>query len=375
MTTSFEVFGSLFKFLPKSGFKASSGKELGQYPFFTSSNIQKKWIDIATYKTEGLIFGTGGNASVHYVKGGFSTSTDCLVAEPIETGLICSRYCFHYLNAHIGLLEAGFRGAGLKHIAKGYIQSINVPLPPISEQRRIAAILDQADALRANRREALAQLDNLRQSIFIEIFGDPVVNPKGWENVCLKSLLSMPLRNGLSPSNSGSVAAKVLTLSAITGDEFDTAAWKESTFQSIPPSHQSVNSSDFLICRGNGNLRLVGKGYFPTCSMVDVTFPDTMIAARIFSERIEREFLQHLWHSDAIRYQIEATARTTNGTFKVNQTMLEEVSFILPPLQLQQTFANRIKLIEGLKVTHRASLSELDTLFASLQHRAFHGEL
>ena len=176
----FKEFGALFKFLPKSGFKASSGRVLGQYPFFTSSNTQKKWIDIPTFETEGLIFGTGGSASVHHAKGGFSTSTDCLVAEPIEAALTCSRYCFHYLNANIGLLEAGFRGAGLKHIAKGYIQSINVPFPPLPEQRRIAAILDQADALRTKHREALAQLDSLTQSIFIEMFGDPAHNPRGW---------------------------------------------------------------------------------------------------------------------------------------------------------------------------------------------------
>ncbi|MDD5323131.1 MAG: restriction endonuclease subunit S [Methylococcales bacterium] len=66
-------------------------------------------------------------------------------------------------------------GFEVKHIAKGYIQSIKIPLPPLPEQRRIAAILDQADALRAKRREALAQLDSLTQSIFIELFGDPKV--------------------------------------------------------------------------------------------------------------------------------------------------------------------------------------------------------
>jgi len=107
--------------------------------------------------------------------------------------------------------------------------------------------------------------------------------------VRLKSLLSIHLRKGLSPSNSGLVSAKVLTLSAITGAEFDPTAWKESTFQSIPPNHQSVNVCDFLICRGNGNVHLAGKGYFPTCSMIDVTFPDTMIAARTNPEYIERE--------------------------------------------------------------------------------------
>jgi type I restriction enzyme S subunit len=120
---------------------------------------------------------------------------------------------------------------------------------------------------------------------------------------------------------------------------------------------------------------LVGKGYFPTGRMPDVTFPDTMIAARVSPERVERAFLQHVWNSTAVRRQIESVARTTNGTFKVNQTMLEGIDFVIPPLPLQRKFARRVVAVEKLKVAHGASLAEMDTLFAALQHRAFRGEL
>lgn len=150
---------------------------------------------------------------------------------------------------------------------------------------------------------------------------------------------------------------------------------KTSTFQSIPPADQTVDEADFLICRGNGNIRLVGKGYFPTARMPDVTFPDTMIAARVSPERIERSFLQHVWNTGAVRRQIETLARTTNGTFKVNQTMLEGIIFYAPPVSLQREFAHRVAAVEKLKAAQRASLAELDALFASLQHGAFRGEL
>jgi type I restriction enzyme S subunit len=255
------------------------------------------------------------------------------------------------------------------------LKALLVPLPPLPEQRRIAEVLDRAEALRAKRRAALAQLDTLTQSIFLTLFGDPVANPKGWSQCKLQDCLAIPLRNGLSPSSTGKVLAKVLTLSAITGSGFDSTAWKTSTFQSEPPADQSVDETDFLICRGNGNVRLVGKGYFPTGDMPSVTFPDTMIAARIASERIERAFLQHVWNSAAVRRQVESLARTTNGTFKVNQTMLESIAFIAPPLELQREFAMRIAAVDKLKSAHHASLAKLDALFASLQHRAFRGEL
>ena len=266
-------------------------------------------------------------------------------------------------------------GGSLLRARPEYVAKIKIPLPPIAEQKRIAAILDKAEELRGLRRKALEELDAIVQSIFLEMFGDPVTNPKEWKLMRFQDLLSVPLRNGLSPSNSGTVTGKVLTLSAITGNRFRESAIKTSTFQASPPSHQTVDDTDFLICRGNGNIHLVGKAYFPTYSMFDVVFPDTMIAAQIKSDYIEREFLQHIWNSNMVRSQIESFARTTNGTFKVNQTMLESILIPVPPLLIQQEFARRVEAIKHLKTAHCDSLTHLDALFASLQHRAFRGEL
>ena len=265
-------------------------------------------------------------------------------------------------------------GANYPAVSDRIIFASTIPLPPLSEQKRIAEILDRAEALRAKRRAALALLDELTQSIFLDMFGDPVSNPKGWAIRSLTDVLSISLRNGLSPSKSGKVLANVLTLSAITGSAFDPMASKESTFMTKPPDNQSVDQSEFLICRGNGNVNLVGRGFFPKSSMPDTTFPDTMIAARIDTQ-VERPFLELLWNSRAVRNQIEASARTTNGTYKVNQTMLESVTFVCPPLELQKRFTNRTDSIAKQKDFLQSSLFELDQLFASLQHQAFRGEL
>ena len=286
-------------------------------------------------------------------------------------------YFFHLLGsdaiyAKFSRLAAG---ATVKNLNIDLVASVEVEFPPVAEQRRIAAILDQAETLRFQRRAALAQLDSLTQSIFFDMFGDPVTNSKGWPVMPFGKKVALSLRNGLSPSSTGTVSAKILTLTAITGDAFRPDSWKVGSFQSLPPVQQSVDVNDFLICRGNGNVRLVGKGYFPTRSMADVTFPDTMIAARIASERIERRYLQIVWNSAAVRRQIEALARTTNGTFKVNQAMLDGIQIAMPPLALQQTFATRVEAIEAVKVTQTAALAEFDALFASLQHRAFNGRL
>ena len=109
--------------------------------------------------------------------------------------------------------------------------------------------------------------------------------------------------------------------------------------------------------------------------MPDVLFPDTVIAAQVSNSRVGRSFMQSIWNSNAVRRQIESVARTTNGTFKINQQMLEAISFCLPPLPLQKEFAKRVEAVERLKVSNRTHLAELDALFASLQDRAFRGEV
>lgn len=271
----------------------------------------------------------------------------------------------------VSLAASRATGANLPRLSPSALSEMRIPLPGLSEQRRIAEILDKADALRAKRRAAIAQLDTLTQSIFFDTFGDPTKNSKGWSIRRFGEVLSLPLRNGLSPSSSGTVRAKVLTLSAITGADFDSAAWKVGTFKSPPPPDQSVAEDDFLICRGNGNLNLVGRASFPASSMEDVTFPDTIIAARPSQKHLERAYLQHVWHTPAVRSQIEAVARTTNGTLKINQTMLEEVQLVIPPTYLQRDFARRVAVIRRTRGAAQRAHGDLDRLFTSLQHHAF----
>ena len=309
----------------------------------------------------------------HRVVAGCDMLIDNNAMAAIPTNRVDGRFLYNYLKTvdFYALAPA----TTVPALRKSELETLRVPLPPLEVQRRIAAILDQAETLRTQRRAALAQLDSLTQSLFLDMFGDPVANPKQWDVVPFGTNIATSLRNGLSPSSDGIMTAKVLTLSAITGGGFNADAWKLGAFHAAPPVQQSVNVNDFLVCRGNGNVRLVGKGYFPDQSFSDVTFPDTIIAARINVQLIAREYLQFIWNSSAVRRQVEALARTTNGTFKVNQTMLESIQIVMPPLALQQTFATRIQAIEALKATHRAALAELDALFASLQQRAFAGEL
>ena len=186
------------------------------------------------------------------------------------------------------------RAAKGKTLNKAKLKRLQIPLPPLAEQKRIAGILDAADALRAKRREALAQLDTLLQSIFLDMFGDPVTNPMGWEERTLGELAQSSFRNGLSPSTKGTVDGEVLTLSAITRGRFDFAAKKNARFDKSPSSSQRLNTHTFLICRGNGNKQLVGTGAYPDRSSNRVCFPDTMIGVAISPSVLAAAYLQNI---------------------------------------------------------------------------------
>ena len=162
---------------------------------------------------------------------------------------------------------------------------------------------------------------------------------KEYPSSCLSTLVSS-MRNGLSPSKSGSHRSKVLTLSAITQGRFDSSAWKDGFFTEEPPADKCVSNEDFYVCRGNGNKHLVGTGEYSNVPMKDMVFPDTMIAARIKQEQIILPYLRRAWNQPSTRKQIEASAKTTNGTFKINQTALGNIKLLVPPLELQQEFAD-----------------------------------
>ena len=171
----------------KSKIKAGDGKAEGKYKFFTSSPIQSKFVDEANYDKPSLIFGTGGNASVHFCNEPFSTSTDCLVMygrskTELET-------IYNYLKSNIGILENGFKGAGLKHISKDYILAIEIDLPSEEIQLDFLQKNRIIDGLIEAKQAQLHLSEELVKSRFIEMFGDPITNSKGLRTNALKDVL------------------------------------------------------------------------------------------------------------------------------------------------------------------------------------------
>ncbi|WDA46590.1 restriction endonuclease subunit S [Fusobacterium nucleatum] len=157
----------ILEFKKKSKIKASEGLKIGKYNFYTSSKEQKKFLDYYEYSNEALIIGTGGNANIHHSYGKFSVSTDCFVLENKGNKIFLVEYIYKYLLKNIHILENGFRGAGLKHISKEYLENIEIPIISIEKQKKLIKNLKNIDIFIDKNKQIKNELNFLNKSLFI----------------------------------------------------------------------------------------------------------------------------------------------------------------------------------------------------------------
>ena len=259
-----------------------------------------------------------------------------------------------------------------------YLKRTEVAVPPLPEQRRIAAILDQADSLRAKRREALAQLDSLTQSIFIEMFSEYLASGK---RTAMGEFVE-EFRYGTS-EKSGREGFPALRIPNVANGYLDLRDLKTVSVELAEFNRLKLKAGDLLFVRTNGNPENVGRCAVFQPSLVagsgfdpaQFIYASYLIRARLKRESISPLVLQQYLHAGEGRHALRAVCKTSAGQYNINTEGLGVIPIPSFPLALQQTFATRIGAVEALKATHRAALAESDALFASLQHRAFSGDL
>lgn len=289
------------------------------------------------------------------------------------------RFVLHYMRlaAERDLFARLTSSTSIAHLTKAKLQKVTLPLPPLAEQKRIAGILDAADALRAKRRESLAQLDTLLESTFLTLFGDPVTNPMGWEVLPLKELLAKKSINGAyypKDAYSSSGTPMVHMANAFYG-VVDLSGIKRVNASLRDIEKYGLRSSDVLISRRS----LVYEGSAKPCLIPETNepliFESSLIRVRPDQKKVLTIFLFHYLQNDRARAKYVFPLVTRSTISGINQSNLMKVNVLVPPLDLQNRFATIVESIEQQKALQRAHLAELDALFASLQSRAFNGEL
>lgn len=281
-------------------------------------------------------------------------------------------YLFRFLPAALKKIEDVTPFVTVKHLSVKAIRDIEIPLPPIAEQRRIAEVLDRAEALRAKRRAALAELDALTQSLFLDLFGDPATNPKGWPIRVIRDLLESA-SYGTSEKSGATGEFPVLRMNNIsrTG-EMDFTDLKFMDLEESQHERYLVRSGDLLFNRTN-SVDLVGKtGVYR--EVKPMAYAGYLIRLRVTKEN-HPEYLAAFLNSAYSKAMLRGMCKSIIGMANINATEIQGMKIPSPPLALQQEFARRVAAVEKLKQAQRSALTELDALFATLQHRAFRGEL
>lgn len=277
----------------------------------------------------------------------------------------CKKYIGHffqspYYRRSISDLSAG---ANINNIRNEHIGDLEIQLPPLEEQRRIAALLDKVSDLIAKRRAQLDNLDLLVKARFVEMFGDPQVNPYGYGQVKLSEVATY--FNGLTykPENVANLGTIVLRSSNIQNSQLD---FTDTVRVNISVKERfMVQENDILMCSRNGSARLVGK----VALVKGIEEPMSFGAFMMIIRSNYYSYLMTYFQMDAFRQQIKTGATTTINQITVK--MLDGVTIPLPPLSLMEKFAPFAKHTDTSKLTIQKSLDKLETLKKALMQQYF----
>ena len=361
------------KYGMKSKIKAGDGLDKGKYKFYTSSSACSKYLNIAQFEEPGIIMGTGGNATLHYSEGDFSVSTDCVVLFPNSN--VNSKYLYYFFKKNMKVLEAGFKGAGLKHTSKKYIDEIDmVYIPEVPVQLEVVKTLDKVSNIIDNRLEQLCELDMLIKSQFIEMFGDLAMNPYSWKEQLLSELCKEkddikcgPFGTQLSKHEYQKEGVPLWGIPQIN------AMFKIQPTDYLTKKKAEQLDSYTII---PGDIVMSRKGNVGRCAIYPKKFPLGIMhsdALRIRTDvsLINPDFLVHQLHYS--RYVVNQINLVSNGAIMagINVTKLKSIYIHVPPIELQNQFASFVQQVEKQKVLIQKSLDETQTLFDSLMQKYF----
>lgn len=295
---------------------------------------------------------------------GATASTGFCVLRP-RSEVTDSAYLFHWVRSprFVGEMVRRATGASYPAVSDRIVCESKIPLPPLPQQRRIADILDKADALRAKHRAALAQLDTLTQSIFLDMFGDPATNPKGWPVGTLRSL-GRVTTGGTPPSKREGMFDGAIPF-ITPGDLESDQSIKRTVTNAGAKASRTVDAGATLVCCIGATIGKVGKSIVPSAF-------NQQINAVEWGERMHAEYgcaVMRFFKPTIIAWGSSTTLPI------LKKSSFERIEIPVPPVTDQQEFALRIEGVERVRTTHRVALSTSNELFSALQTMAFRGGL
>ena len=342
---------------------ANASSENGKYPFFTCAETPLR-IDTFSYDVECVLIAGNGDLNVKYYKGKFDAyqRTYILTLKP-EISDVDMLYIYKYFLNYIKYLRQQSIGGIIKYIRLGNLTEAKIQIPSITKQKIIVSELDLLSGVIEKQKAQLEELDKFAQSIFYDMFGDPVTNEKGWEVKKLCDIVSF--KNGINYH----AGDKGDTIKLIGVGDFKNnneircfEDVKTIHIEDIIDESYLLRDGDILIVRSNGSKDLVGRNMIVYTSGEEITYSGFCIRCRVNNKAIIPLFLNRIL-SDRNTMKILRQEGQGCNISNINQKILSSLSIVLPPLSLQQEFAAKVEAIEAMKAKVRLSLKEAETLF------------
>lgn len=297
-----------------------------------------------------------------------------------DRGRLDPRYLYHWFssaNVQAIVRSFGQQTTNISNLNVERCLRLEVPLPTLDEQRRIAAVLDQADALRTKRRAALAHLDALAQSIFLEMFGDPATNPKGWPTARLGDVVAVNPRvssQAVLGEHSADSLVAFVPMAAVSESKRRVTDYEMRAIGEVAKGYTPFQRDDVLLakitpCFENGKLCWVRD--LPTAIGFGSTefhvfrAPDPCVARFVFS----------LLSLPDLRERGARAMKGAAGQKRVPADFFADMKIPTPPASLLAQLDAKCAAIDLLRDKASTESVQLTDLFESLQHRAFRGEL
>ncbi len=357
---------------------ANASSSDGVYPFFTCSKEPLK-ISSYSYDCECVLVAGNGDLNVKYFIGKFDAYQRTYIVETLNLEMLNVRYLYYFLDTYLVTLREQSIGGVIKYIKLENLSDAKIPLPPLPIQKRIAEILDVADALKRKDQELLKKYDELAEGIFIEMFGDPVRNEKGWKKYIFSEILEK-IESGWSPVCLDRSAVNdewgILKLGAITSCIYDDKENKALPPNEKPKENIEVKVGDILFSRKN-TYDLVAA-----CALVKSTRPCLMMSDLIFrlqlksSSIISPIYLHSLLIYPTKRLKIQSLASGAAGSMpNISKEKLMGIEIELPPIELQNKYATHMQQVSMIQEKIKKSIYNSENLFQTLVQKAFNGEL
>lgn len=285
---------------------------------------------------------------------------------------VVPRFGFHYCRTLKPMLEKMAPATTVKIVNKGNFQELEIPLPPLPEQRRIAAILDKADAIRCKRQQAIRLTEDFLRSVFLDMFGDPVTNPKGWEVGTIRDLVS-EVKYGSSGKAGPEGQYPMLRMNNLTYD----GGWDFSSLKYIDLPEKDlgkylVQKGDLLFNRTNSK-ELVGK-----TAVFDqeepMAYAGYLIRVRP-NEGNTNEYISGYLNSEHGKQTLVGTCKSIVGMANINAQELQNIKILKAPPEDQKKYQAIVKSVQSFRKTLDEPVALTDSLFNSLVQRAFRGDL